>query len=69
MKTFTLIRKEDVSGVSGTGTIAEGCEFKDGQIVLSWLGSYHSVEIHPNMATLMAIHGHNGKTLVEWDVP
>lgn len=67
MRTFKLIRKEDVSGVSGTGTVAEGVEFHDGQCVVSWFGKYHSIEVHPNIETVMAIHGHQGKTEVVFD--
>jgi hypothetical protein len=66
MRTFKLIRLEDVSGVSGTGTVAEGVRFHDGQCVVSWFGEHHTMEISPNIETVMAIHGHNGKTLLEW---
>ncbi len=67
METFRLVRTEDVSGVSGTGIVAEGVRFHDGQCVLSWFGSFHTVEICPNIEQLMAIHGHHGKTKVQWD--
>jgi hypothetical protein len=66
MRTFKLIRLEDVSGVSGTGTVAEGACFHDGQCVVSWFGEHHTMEIAPNIETVMAIHGHNGKTILEW---
>jgi hypothetical protein len=66
VRTFTLIRKEDVSGISGNGEVADGVEFLDGQVALSWRGSFHSIEIHPNLTTLMAVHGHGGKTVIEW---
>jgi hypothetical protein len=69
MRTFKLIRKEDVSGVSGTGEVAEGVEFHDGQCVLSWFGSHHSLEVHPSLEDIEAIHGHEGKTYVEFDNP
>lgn len=66
MKRFHLQRAEDVSGVSGVGKVAEGTEFHDGQVVVSWFGKYHSVEIWPSIEACMAIHGHAGKTVVEW---
>jgi hypothetical protein len=66
VKQFLLFRKEDISGVSGTGYIAEGVEFHDHQCVLSWFGKHHSIEIHPSIDDLMAIHGHKGKTELVW---
>lgn len=66
MRTFTLNRKEDISGISGTGRIAEGVEFHDKQVVMSWFGKLHSIEIHPSIEQLEQIHGHNGLTTVVW---
>jgi hypothetical protein len=37
MRLFSLVRDEDVSGISGTGPIAEGVEFTDGSVALRWL--------------------------------
>lgn len=67
MKTFTLVRREDVSGVSGVGAVAEGVQFHDGQCVLSWFGRHHTLEISPGIIDLLEIHGHEGKTGVQWD--
>ena len=67
MRTFILHRLEDMSGVSGTGVVAEGVQFEDGQVALSWLGTFHTVEISPNIETMIKIHGHNGKTIIEWN--
>ena len=66
MRRFHLMRVKDVSGVSGTGRVASGIEFEDGQTVLSWLGQFHSLEIHPSAEQLLAIHGHGGATTIEW---
>ena len=68
MRTFKLVRKEDVSGVSGVGEIAEGTEFHDKQVVLSWFGRFHTLEIAPDIETVMALHGHGNKTSIVWDV-
>lgn len=68
MKSFTLVRKVDVSGVSGVGVVAEGVQFHDGQTVISWFGAHHSLEVHPSIEDVLAIHGHEGKTVVEWDI-
>ncbi len=69
MKTFNLVRTEDVSGISGTGVVGEGCVFHDGKVALHWFGSVHSIEIHDSLEDLLTIHGHGGLTTVEWDKP
>lgn len=66
MRRFRLLRKEDVSGISGTGVVAEGVEFGNGRVALGWSGSYATVEVAPDIATIEAIHGHKGKTSVVW---
>jgi len=66
VRAFRLVRKEDVSGVSGTGVVAEGVEFHDGQVAVSWYGRYHCVSIWPSIKDVEAIHGHEGRTTVEW---
>jgi len=35
MRTFFLERIEDETGISGTGIVAEGVEFSDGQIAMN----------------------------------
>ena len=65
-KRFIVRRIKDISGVSGTGYVAEGIQLHDNQCVLSWFGKFHSIEIHPSMEQLEAVHGHGGATLVEW---
>lgn len=34
MRRFELHREEDVSGVSGTGVVAEGVAFSDGRVLM-----------------------------------
>lgn len=67
MRTFRVVRHQDISGVSGIGTVAEGVEFDDGQVVICWLSKYHSVGIFDNILCLQKIHGHDGSTVIEWD--
>ena len=66
MRRFRLMRGEDVSGVSGTGVVAEGVVFSTGKVVLSWCSEYHSVTVYDSAADLLAIHGHDGRTRVDW---
>jgi len=66
MRTFSLVRVEDETGISGTGVVAEGVQFSNGWCAMSWLTAMHSVAIYPNVQQLQAIHGHNGRTRVEF---
>ena len=67
IRTFTLVRSVDVSGVSGTGVVAEGVVFHDGQAVISWYGQFHTLVVAPNVECVEKIHGHNGSTTIVWD--
>jgi len=66
MKRFVLDRREDETGVSGTGYIAEGVLFDNGKCALAWLSRYRSVTVFDNMDEVKAIHGHDGKTIIQW---
>jgi hypothetical protein len=66
MKRFYLNRKVDVSGISGTGVVADGVEFPDGTVVIRWLGDTPSTVIWPSMSSVEKIHGHNGSTEIVW---
>jgi hypothetical protein len=66
LKRFKLLRKEDESGVSGTGYVAEGIQFSNGKCILSWLTRVTSLGVYDTVEQLEHIHGHGGKTIVEW---
>ena len=66
MRLFNLVRTQDFSGVSGTGIVAEGVEFHDGQVVMSWFGQHHTLEVSPSIESIEKIHGHEGKSKVVW---
>lgn len=63
---FVLNRLEDATGISGTGIIADGVRFRDGKCVLKWRGYQSSITIFESLHDLEVIHGHGGKTVVEW---
>jgi hypothetical protein len=63
---FRLKRIEDESGVSGTGYVAEGIKFSDGQTVINWLTDTRSIGIYHSIVEMIYIHGHGGKTVIEW---
>lgn len=66
LRRFVLRRSEDASGVSGTGIVAEGCELTNGKVALSWYSQHTVVGVYDSMKSVEAIHGHGGKTAVEW---
>lgn len=67
MRTFTLQRDVDVTGISGTGTVAEGIEFSNGKVAVQWVvGEHQSTVVWDNIAAVEAIHGHNGATRIVW---
>lgn len=66
MRRFYLKRLEDESGVSGSGRVAEGIEFSDGTCTINWLTHTACHGIYKNIKQLIAIHGHGGKTVIEW---
>jgi hypothetical protein len=63
---FQLIRYVDVSGVSGTGAVAEGIQFTDGTVTMRWYGDRPTTSTWHNIDDLIAVHGHNGATVVRW---
>jgi hypothetical protein len=69
VRRFRLVRAEDVSGVSGVGVVAEGVVFSNGRVVLSWHGTHPSVTVFDSVGDVEAIHGHEGRTWVEWIDP
>jgi hypothetical protein len=67
IRCFVLQRDRDVSGVSGIGVVAEGCQLPSGRIVLEWLGSVPSIVIYESPEQVEEVHGHGGATRVIWD--
>lgn len=69
VRPFSLYRHHDVSGLSGEGIVADGAVFPSGKAIMEWRGGEQgltSVATYPDVATLIAIHGHNGSTEIHW---
>lgn len=62
MRRFELHRHTDITGISGTGKVAEGVWFSNGKTVINWLTDKGSVVVWDNYADAFAIHGHGGAT-------
>lgn len=63
---FDLFRHRDISGVSGTGPVAEGVRFSDGTVALRWPGADPSTAVWPSVESVLKIHGHSGATEIRW---
>lgn len=66
MRRFILVRDIDVSGVSGTGVVIWGVEWPDGQVSYRWRSDAPTSVTADNIATVEAVHGHNGATRLVW---
>lgn len=66
IRTFRLYRTQDMSGVSGTGIVAEGIVFKTGKTVICWSRSPYSVTVFDSLEEMLQVHGHHGKTEIQW---
>lgn len=58
MRGFTMRRENDVSGVSGTGTVLEGVQFSTGVVVIHWLTPppRGSISVFDSLDQFIAIH-------------
>lgn len=71
---FHLQRTIDVTGISGTGIVAEGVHFSDGTTVLRWLKAgtarpsvvKPTTVVHDDVQSVVDLHGHNGSSEVVW---
>jgi|GEM_PF-1095004 len=64
MKLFHFYRKEDESGVSGTGPVVEGVQFSNGWCAIRWMSNMSSLCFYQSLEEVKKIHGHGGKTEV-----
>lgn len=62
MKVYRMERKNDVTGFSGTGHVADVVEFDDGTTVIHWRGEFASTVVWDAIAKAIKVHGHDGAT-------
>ena len=78
LQTFKLVRDQDVTGISGIGTVAIGCYFQlfnqgisqnlANIAVMQWLIAPKSTAwYHQGWEQIKLIHGHKGKTKIVVD--
>lgn len=67
IRRFYLQRDEDQTGVSGTGRVAEGVVWSNGWVSMMWLTDTWSLVTYPDLASVRKIHGHGGRTRIEFE--
>ena len=77
MRTFKMIRNQDLTGTSGTGVVATGSVLDNGQTTVTWCvpakladGSYRDIKtttIYNSWQDCILLHGHNGRTFIQFD--
>jgi hypothetical protein len=63
---FQLVRHHDVTGVSGTGIVADGVLWPDGKVAIHWRGQRVSTAVWDTILDVQEIHGHGGATVICW---
>lgn len=74
---FHVQRDEGVTGLSGTGVVADGCTFPGGTTVVRWRelptdspnyvrGVRATTVVFPNPEAVEVLHGHGGATRLLW---
>ena len=61
---FYLQRDQDLSGISGTGRVADGVMWPDGSCCVRWRTETSSLSVWTSFADMVTVHGHNGATRV-----
>lgn len=63
---FQLVRDKDVTGVSGTGIVADGVLWPDGSVSIRWRGERTSIVYWHTLEDAKAVHSHGGATRFVW---
>jgi hypothetical protein len=67
IRRFYLQREADVSGVSGTGRVADGVLWPDGTASVRWRGAHPSIVFwERGRVSVDFVHGHQGMTQIVW---
>lgn len=62
MKIYRLMRRADVTGVSGAGIVAYAVEFPNGKVVVAWHAEARpkSIAVYDAMDEAIQVHTHGG---------
>lgn len=62
MKTFYLLRHEDLHGHAGLGVVAEGIIFDSGMGAFTWLSDIPTITTFRRIQDVVKLHSHGGRT-------
>ncbi len=65
LQAFRVMRREDVSGNTGTGHVADAVRFPNGKAAIAFREGARSVALYDSLEDLIATHGHDGRTVLE----
>jgi hypothetical protein len=65
-KVFALSRAAASSRGKELREVAHGVQFADGTVVVRWLGVHASTVVWETIDDAIAVHGHDGKTIIVW---
>lgn len=66
VRVFHLQRERDLSGISGTGRVADGVQWPDGTVSIRWRGPRPSTVTWDSIDHAEQVHGHGGTTRIVW---
>ncbi|MEU2258546.1 hypothetical protein ABZ540_35875 [Nocardia xishanensis] len=64
VRVFQLHRDRDLTGISGTGVVADGVVWPDGTVSMRWRGEVRTTVEAARIEDIETIHGHGGATRV-----
>lgn len=67
IRRFHIKRDIDVSGISGTGIVADGIQWHDGMCTIHWRGKHPTDNTHLSLQSVMDIHCHEGASKIIFD--
>ncbi len=68
LRAFHLVRRDDPTGISGTGCVAEGVVFSSGWVAMTWLSETPTITFYSSVAQVETLHGHHGTTSLEFGI-
>lgn len=68
---FYLERKDDVTGLSGTGRVLEGVVWQNGKVTVQWRPPLATITIYDSFEIFeqLHVHGHPSINVVRWLEP
>ena len=63
---FNLVREVDSTGLSGTGIVAQGIQFDNGNVVVCWLLNISSIVLFENLEDFKSVSCSHSRSEVKF---